>query len=372
MVEVKDRLVSLDVFRGFTIAGMIMVNILGIYPDTPSLLQHASWIGLNLADLVFPFFLFIVGVSMNFSFASRSKQPAWKKWGKFLFRVVALYLIGVALVFGLFFYGVPDFSTIRIPGILQLIALSSLFAAPLARLRTRWILLTASVILFVQAAILLWVSAPGVPAGSLELSNNIAGWIDSQVFTPSHLLDKEHIFDPEGIMAVINGTAMVLIGLACGRTLRLHRNWKGVQYLIIGGLIVLTIGLIISPVMPIIKQLWTSSFILVNAGLAAIILALLYGLMDLLKRGKILNVGIPFGRNALLIYILSDILGVLIFVAPNTLPGGAIIDIDYTVMPILFQYIGPTWGTVAFGLIIVAFWWVIALILHLRKIYIKL
>lgn len=373
MVEVKDRLVSLDVFRGFTLAGMILVNMLGIYyATTPGLLKHAPWIGLTLADLVFPFFLFIVGVSMNFSFASRSKQPSWKVWGKFLFRIAVLYILGVALVFGLFFYGVPDFSTIRIPGILQLIALSSLFAAPFVRARTRWILLAASIILFIQASILLWVSAPGVPAGSLDMSNNIAGWIDTHVFTTSHLLEKNFSFDPEGLMAVINGTAMVIIGLACGRTLRLHRDWRGVQLLLAGGILALTFGLILSPVLPIIKQLWTSSFILVNAGLAAIILGLLYALMDILKRGKILNVGIPFGRNALILYILSDILGILIFVAPSILPGGGVVDVDDTVMPILFLYFGPMWGTVIFGLIIVAFWWVVALILHWNRIYIKL
>ncbi len=371
MVVIKKRVVSLDVFRGLTIAGMILVNILSFYPETPEMLGHSPWIGLTLADLVFPFFLFIVGVSMTYSFASRSKISPRKLWGHFIFRVVALYLIGVGLGVGLFVYGIPDFSTIRIPGVLQLIALSSLFAAPLARSRTRWILLSAVILMTIQSFILLGVSAPGVPAGTLDIDNNIAGWIDSGVFGSSHLLDDG--FDPEGLIAVINGTALVLLGLVFGRTIRLSKdNWKSVQLLIGGGIAAVILGLLISPALPIIKQLWTASFILVNAGLATIILASLYAYMDLLGKGKILNLAIPFGRNALIIYILSLVVGVLIFLPRYYLPWGGYIDIDDTMIPILSQFLGPAGGTVAFGLIVIAFWWLIAYIMDKKKIYIKL
>jgi len=371
MVAIKKRVVSLDAFRGLTIAGMILVNILSYYPDTPFLLGHSPWAGLTLADLVFPFFLFIVGVSMTYSFASRSKMSSKKLWGHFLFRVVALYLIGVALGFGFFVYGIPDFSSIRIPGVLQLIALSSLFAAPFARARTRWVLLAAAILLIIQTLILFGASAPGVTAGSLDMHNNIAGYVDSAVFGPSHLLDDG--FDPEGLIAVINSTALVLLGLVFGRTLRLSKNnWKTVQILMGGGIAAVILGLLISPALPIIKQLWTASFILVNAGLATIILASLYAYMDLLGKGKIFNLAIPFGRNALIIYILSLVVGVLIFIPRYYLPWGGYIDIDDTTIPFLSQFLGPAGGTVAFGIIVIAFWWLIAYIMDKKQIYIKL
>ncbi|NYB51524.1 MAG: DUF1624 domain-containing protein [Methanobacteriaceae archaeon] len=371
MVAIKKRVVSLDTFRGLTIAGMILVNILSFYPDTPEMLGHSSWVGLTLADLVFPFFLFIVGVSMTYSFASRSKMSSKKMWRHFIFRVLALYLIGVALGFGIFVNGIPDFYTIRIPGVLQLIALSSLFAAPFARLESRWILLTAGILMLFQTFILLGVSAPGVPAGSLDMNNNIAGYVDSRVFGPAHLLDDG--FDPEGIIATINGTAMVLLGLVFGRSLRLSEDkWKTVQLLLGSGILAIIIGLLISPVLPLIKQLWTASFILVNAGLATIILALLYAYMDILGKGKILKLAVPFGRNALIIYILSLLLGVLIFLPRYYLPGGGYIDIDDTTIPFLSQFLGPAGGTVAFGIIVIAFWWLVAYIMDKKKVYIKL
>ena len=372
MVAIKKRVVSLDVFRGLTIAGMILVSVLYFFPDTPAILQHAPWVGLTLADLVFPFFLFIVGVSMTYSFASRSKLSKRKLWGHFIFRVVALYLIGVALGFGFFIYGIPDFSAIRIPGVLQLIALSSLFAAPFARLKTRWILLLAAILMAIQSAILLGVAAPGVPAGSFDIHNNIAGYVDSAVFGSPHLLEDG--FDPEGLIAVINGTAMVLLGLVFGRTIRLSKdNWKSVQYLLGGGIAAIAIGLIMSPVLPVIKQLWTASFILINAGLATIILSLLYSYMDILGKGKVLKfIGIPFGRNALIIYILSLMLDAIIFLPRYYLPWGGYIDIDDTTIPVLAHFMGPVAGTVAFGIIVVAFWWLIAYIMDKRKIYIKL
>lgn len=362
MESVKRRVISLDVFRGLTIAGMILVNLLAYYPETPALLKHAPWTGLTLADLVFPFLLFIVGVSMSYSFASRSKQSSGKLWGHFIFRVVVLYLIGIAVGFGFFLYGIPDFSSITIPGALQLIALSSLFAAPLARSKTRWVLVAASLLLVFQSAILLGVGAPGVPPGSLDVNNNIAGWVDSRVFGSSHLLYDN--LGQDGLIAAINGTAMVMLGLACGRTLRLTKHDRdSVKYLIVGGTIALALGLIITPLLPLIKQLWTSSFILVNAGLGAIILAILYSYIDLLERGRILKLAVPLGLNALFIYIGSSVLGPILFISLMN---------RFNLHPTIVSILGLDMGVLAYGLISVAFWWVVAYLLHLRHIYIKL
>jgi predicted acyltransferase len=202
-------------------------------------------------------------------------------------------------------------------------------------------------------------SAQSRPPGSLDVNNNIAGWVDSRVFGSSHLLYDN--FDSEGLIAVISGTAMVMLGLACGRTLRLTKHdWDSVKYLIVGGTIALALGLIITPLLPLIKQLMTASYILVNAGLAAIILAILYGYIDLLERGRMLKLAVPFGRNALFIYIVSQVLGPRFFIYR--------FNLHQTIVSIL----GLDMGALAYGLISVAFWWVVAYLLHLRHIYIKL
>ena len=147
---VKRRVVSLDVFRGITVAAMIFVNTLPISPYTPYLLKHSEWIGLTFVDLVFPFFLFIVGVSMAYSFKNRAKQSSKQLWGHFIYRVAALFCIG------LFLNWIGGGMPLRIPGVLQLIALASLFAAPLARSKIKYIVLTVAVLLMFQSSILLF------------------------------------------------------------------------------------------------------------------------------------------------------------------------------------------------------------------------
>lgn len=168
---IKKRVVSLDVFRGLTVSAMIFFNTLPISPYTPYFLKHSEWTGLTAVDVIFPFFLFIAGVSMAYSFKNRAKQSPKQLWGHFLFRVTTLFLIG------LFLNWIGGALPLRIPGILQLIALSSLFAAPLALKKTKWVILAAAILLIIQSSILLFASAPGVTPGNFQPDKNIAGWM---------------------------------------------------------------------------------------------------------------------------------------------------------------------------------------------------
>lgn len=366
MIEkVNKRVVSLDVFRGITVAAMIFVLILPHSETTPYILQHAAWEGIYIADLVFPFFLFIVGVSMAYAFASRSNLSKPRMWGMFLLRIAVLFGLGLFIN-----WLAADFP-LRIPGVLQLIAISSLFAAPLAKIKPKWILITASVLIIIHSAILLGIGAPGIPPGTFEQESNIAGWLDVQILGSDQLADDN--FDPEGILAVISSTALVLLGLAYGRMLQIDGgNRRTLLIFYSASIICLLIGVIASWKIPLIKQLWTSSFILIIAGLAILIMTTLYAYLDIKSRRSILLAAIPLGRNALFIYVFAAILTAIIQrnIFIDTLEG----NINFYTFLINYNMaiFGPTIGTIVFGLIFIFFWLILASILHYNKIYIKL
>lgn len=360
----KKRVVSLDIFRGLTVAAMIFVNTLPISPYTPFLLKHSPWIGLTLVDLVFPFFLFIVGVSMAYSFKHRANQSAKQLWGHFLYRVAALFTIG------LFLNWIGGGLPLRIPGVLQLIALASLFAAPLARSKTRWIILAVVILMVIQSSILIFVDAPGVTGGNFQSEDNVAGWIDVQVFGAQHLYDPTipPDFDPEGILTILTATAMVLFGLTFGKTLQNRGdNWGTVELFLTVGAALLLLGVLISPWLPVIKQLWTASFIMVTAGLATIILTLLYSYIDLLGKKSILRLAVPLGLNALILYVLSAVLNTF---TQKVYIGS--ITMYQTLYQPLMDVMSPNIGSITYAAIVVIFWGIIAYLMHRRKIFIKL
>jgi predicted acyltransferase len=360
------RVISLDVFRGLAVAAMIFVNAMAFSEFTPEIFEHAAWNGLTVADLVFPSFLFIVGVSMAYSFAARSGDSRRSLWGHFLFRVAALFFIGVGLN-----WLTSSFTHLRIPGVLQLIALASLCAAPLARSKPRWILLAACILLIVHSSILLGVGAPGIPAGTLEQGYNVDDWIDIQILTPEHTIDEKG--DPEGLLSIITATALVLLGLCIGRTLQLRdHNWKTISILIAGGVFAIIIGLIVSQFLPINKQLWSSSFILVCAGIGTLILTLMFSYLDILRWPNALFWAIPMGLNALVIYILSIVFTIPMHMDFFTNMGEVPLSFYDITSDHLMGILGSGEGMVAYGLLVVFIWLVVAAILHWRHIYIKL
>jgi predicted acyltransferase len=365
----KKRVISLDIFRGITVAAMIFVNTLPISPDTPFYLKHSEWIGLTFVDVVFPFFLFIVGVSMAYSFKHRANQSQKQLWGHFIYRVAALFAIGLFLNW--MGGGLP----LRIPGVLQLIALASLFAAPLARRKTKWVILAAAILMIFQSLILLFASAPGVIPGNLEMGGNIAGYVDEHVFGAQHLFnpDVEPGFDPEGILAVITATAMVLLGLIFGKTLQKRGgNWGTVKIFLIFGVILIFLGILISPWLPVIKQLWTTSFILVTAGIATLLLTFLYSYVDIKGRGNILRIAVPLGLNALILYVLSAVINTLTQKIYFTNPAGEAISLYQMLYQPLMDFLSPNIGSITYASVVVIIWGLIAYYMHKRKIYIKL
>lgn len=362
----KRRIVSLDVFRGLAVAAMIFVNAMAFSEFTPEIFEHAAWNGLTVADLVFPSFLFIVGVSMAYSFAARSGASKRQLWGHFIFRVVGLFLIGVGLN-----WFTSSFTMVRIPGVLQLIALASLCAAPMARSKPRWILLAAAILLLVHGFILLGVGAPGIPAGTLEKGYNVDDWLDLQILTPNHTIDANG--DPEGILSIITATALVLLGLCVGRILQLRdHNWKTMGILLAGGTLAILIGLLISQFLPINKQLWTSSFILVCAGIGTLFLTLMFSYLDIKRWPNFLFWAIPMGLNALVIYILSIVFTIPMHMDFFTNMGEIPLSFYDITTSRFMEMWGSADGMVVYGLLVVFIWLVVASLMHWRRIYIKL
>jgi predicted acyltransferase len=306
---VPARLVSLDVFRGLTVMLMTLVNNPGdwghIYPP----LEHAEWHGCTPTDLVFPFFLFIVGVSLAYALAGakRSGAPLGPVVAKVARRAAILFGLGVLTSL----YPHFDFATVRIMGVLQRIALVY-FGCSVIYLNTGWRTQLALLLVFLlgYAALMQLVPVPGVGPANLAPTTNLGAWLDRTLLTEPHLWKTSRTWDPEGLLGTLPALGTGLLGLLAGQWLR----WPGPTRLpkpaglaLAGGLAVV-LGLVWNNWFPINKALWTSSFVLFTGGLALGLLALLYWLCDVRGYRRGLGPVLAFGVNAIAVFFGSAIL----------------------------------------------------------------
>ncbi len=297
----KERIVSVDIFRGLTIALMILVNTPGTWRAVFAPFRHAEWHGYTPTDLVFPFFLFIVGTSIVFAY--RNKQPDGAVYRKIFVRTLKLIALGIFL--GAFIIEPPffkPFEAIRFPGVLQRIGVVFCIAA-LLFLHTNW-----KTMLGIAIALLLgyWIWMAYIPLNGLEPTlerapNNWANYIDVQVFGTHNYRED---YDPEGLLSTLPAIVTALLGIFTGRVLVSDRSNK-VRWMVLAGLGLLVAGTLWDFVFPINKALWTSSFVLVTAGWANLLLALIYYLTDVkkLRFGSIFRYA---GANAITVYFLSS------------------------------------------------------------------
>jgi len=361
----KNRIQSVDILRGITIAAMILVNTPGTWTTAYAPLRHAEWHGWTPTDLVFPFFLFIVGCSI--AFAYQGKSPSGKVYGKISVR--ALKLIGLGLFLGAFTVSWPffkDFADIRFPGVLQRIGISFFFAAVIA-LNANW-----KVILGITAALLLgywgWMGYLPLPDGASptyeRAPNNWAMYVDTQLLG-SHTYKPD--YDPEGLLSTLPSIATALIGVLIGRLL-VSKNANKMIYLIALGPVLLLLGLAWSTVFPINKALWTSSFVLVTAGCAIMCLSLIYALTDVQK----ISFGTLFkrvGSNALILYFLSSFISKLFY--SIKLPSGGTIH-GWLYQTIYVQdFLPPKLSSLLYGLSVVAFYLWLGNFLYKRNLFFK-
>lgn len=337
MSSAPSRLVELDVLRGLAVAGMILVVSPGDWGAAYPQLQHAEWNGWTLADMVFPTFLFSVGTALALSFPRPWRTAADRRlfWGRALRRAALLIVLGLALEatynWALLYtggtLGRPGLAHLRIPGILQRIALCYLLALVVVlgtagrdadghrTIRPGAVAAVAAAALVGYWALLMFVPTPGFGPGRLDAAGYLGGYVDRAIFGVAHLwpLGWSHpggpvVYDPEGLLSTVPATVNVLFGVLAGCAWR-RRGTRATLVLGAAGAALIAAGLLLDPIFPINKRMWTSSFALFSGGMSAVLLAALMLASRLRGASAALAPFRVLGGNAILAFIVSTLLG---------------------------------------------------------------
>lgn len=316
MTTPGQRLTSLDAFRGFAIGAMVLVNNPGDWKALYPQLAHAAWHGWTFTDWIFPFFLFIVGVSMTLSLGQRAAAGATgtQLMQGMARRAAVIFAVGLALNLVPLF----DWSQVRIPGVLQRIALCSLLAAPIALACTwRGVLGWLVGLCALYSVLMLAVPVPDahgvVAAGVLEPGRDFGAWLDRQLLA-GHLWVSARTWDPEGLTSTLPAIGTVLVGVLTGRFLAAPRPAaEQTVWLLLAGLALLGLGALLDRVvMPINKNLWTPSYTVFMAGWALLVFGAFYWLLDAVPDARVRRLSarlcqplVIYGLNALFIFALS-------------------------------------------------------------------
>ncbi len=337
-------------------------------------LKHAEWNGWTMTDLIFPFFLFIVGVSLVLSTASRVARGESK--GKLALHALRRAIIIFAI--GLFLYGFPYFvlSTWRIPGVLQRIAVCYLIAALLylwTGPRLRWAVIVAALIgywILMRFVPVPGFGTPGVDIPLLDPDKNLAAWLDRRLMM-GHLYER--VRDPEGLLSTLPAIGTCLLGVVTGEWVRKFREHSInlLKRLVIAGIVCVALGEAWGVFFPINKKLWTSSYVLLTAGLAMLALAACYWLIDLKGwKGKWTLPALVFGTNAIVAYAFSELLAICGYRFPVTYMGKKTSWQEAT-YSMLFAKLPPAWGSLAFSILFVAACFIPVWVLWKKKIFVK-
>ena len=365
----KERLVSVDAFRGLTIAAMILVNNPGSWSFVYPPLRHAEWHGWTPTDLVFPFFLFIVGISLSLSFSRRREagQAGTSLYLKVFQRALMIFALGIILhLFPRF-----HFSTLRIPGVLQRIAICFLFGALIyLNTKVKGRVVISAGILIGYWALLKFVPVPGYGAGNLDGKGNLCGFIDSKLLA-GHLYKPA--FDPEGLLSTLPAIVTVLLGTLAGDWLRSNKTiLRKTQMLLLAGIILTAAGLLLHPFFPINKQLWTSTYVLFSAGAALIVFGICYILIEGFRVKKWAYPFLVLGTNAITVFAASTLVVKLLMLVKISDGGKMVWPVTYLYNHFLSPALGPFLGSLAYAVLFVLLWIAIMLPLYRNRIFIKI
>ena len=352
---------------------MILVNNPGDWGHIYAPLEHSVWNGCTPTDLVFPFFLFIVGVSIVYAMGSRKANPADHR--SLILRAARRSLTIYALFVILNLIQNFDFQHLRILGVLPRIAIVFFICTVIYIKADRkiwaWIFW---IILITYYLIMNFIPVPGIGPSNLDPSTNLAAWVDRTVLTTNHMWSGSKTFDPEGILSTIPAIATCLLGIFTGtwmqRTDRTAEN-KVAWLFSISGLLVLT-GLIWNGFFPINKALWTSSFVLFTGGLAMAILTLSYWLIDVNGRQKFTEPFVAFGSNAITIYVVSGYLPLLIGTISVEEDGQKINLWQYGYQHLFASWLSPINASLVSALVYVILLSIPMIIMYRKKIFIRL
>ena len=350
------RLLSLDVFRGVTIASMILVNNPGSWTHVFPPLRHADWHGWTFTDLVFPFFLWMVGVAMTLSFARRVEDGAGR--GRLLMHALrrGAMILGLGLLLNL----VPkfDFAHVRIPGVLPRIGVCYMIGSAIYLYTSRRGQQIAVILLLAFYAVLM------MPGGFAK-EDNFARTVDSMLLE-GHMWTATKVWDPEGVVSTIPAIATCLLGCLAGYVIRSNAPvHEKATSLYLRGALLMAAGLALDPLMPINKNLWTATYAFFMAGLASVCYAGFLWVCDGLGHGeRWLHPFRVYGSNAIVMFVASGMLARLL-----SLSGAQawIWDRVYSGM-----FADPRWGSLAFALTEVVLLYGVAWVLYRRGIFVRL
>lgn len=368
-MDKSTRYLALDVMRGMTIALMITVNNPGSWSYIYAPLRHAAWHGCTPTDLVFPFFLFVVGVSMFFSFAKHQKslnRDSLMRVGK---RTALIFIIGLFL--NSFPQWMQDWNNFRIMGVMQRIALVYGIGSLLVLTLSRKALVGTSVfLLLLYWAILYW----GGTDDPYSLTGNAAYLFDRMIIPEAHLYKGYgEAFDPEGLVSTLPSIVTVLLGYMAGGLINSEKKNMVPLKLLMWGAIGVIAGWVWGLAFPINKALWTSSYVIYTGGLASICLAILIYIIDIRAYKRWTSFFVVFGMNPLFIFAFAGVwsrcLSVLFRISidgDKTIGAGA-----WLYANIFVPLAGNLNGSLLYALTNIAFFWLIGWILYKRKIFIK-
>ncbi|MNK05673.1 hypothetical protein D3C87_235590 [compost metagenome] len=376
--EAPARLLSLDFFRGATVAAMILVNNPGDWGNIYAPLEHASWNGCTPTDLIFPFFLFIVGVSIAYAMGSKKASPATH--GKTILKALkrGLILFGLGLFLSLypkvFSEPIEAFQHVRIPGVLQRIAIvffisaviflknseKNIFKILIAILAVYWVLMT-------------FVPVPGVGYANLEKETNLGAWLDRSILSEAHLWRAAKTWDPEGILSTLPAIASGLFGVLVGVYLK-RRDIEPatkIAWLFCAGTAAVALGLLWDLEFPINKSLWTSSFVLYTGGLATIILSFCYWIIDIQKYNRFTKPFVVYGVNAITVFFLSGLIPRTLGMFTVKAGDGTEMNLQAWLYSGFTGWLSPINASLAWAITYILFWLVVLWVMYSRKIIIK-
>lgn len=387
MATQSKRLLALDVLRGITIAGMITVNNPGSWAHIYAPLRHAAWNGCTPTDLVFPFFMFVMGVAMFISYRKFDYRLTWRTFGKLLYRGALLVLIGWAINwFGIFCRTLSSGGS----------WVDALWNNPIARLRFMGVLPRLGIVSFLGGLCLLafkpkrapWVATVllivyciiiGVTHSFELTADNIVARVDVAVLGDSHMYHMGGIaFDPEGLLSTVPCVAHVLLGVMAGSLIMPAEqkkeidNWMKINRLFIFGSIILMAGFLLDYAFPINKSLWSASYVLVTCGLASLLLGLLIWVIDICGKRRWSVFFESFGANPLFIFVLSGILSITMANIKFGFHGDRYSVWGFWYKVCMQPLFGDKLGSLVCALSLIAVLWAIGHILYRKKIYIKL
>lgn len=390
--KVNKRILALDILRGFTIAGMILVNNPGSWGHIYAPLRHAEWNGLTPTDLVFPFFMFIMGISTYISLKKYNFEFSQAAALKILKRTIVIFLIGMAIGwfsrFCRYWVSTPEelsffenlwasvwtFDRMRILGVMQRLALcygaTSIIALTMKHKHIPYLIVS----LLIGYFILLMCGN-----GFAYNETNILSVVDRAILTPTHMY-KDNGIDPEGLLSTIPSIAHVLLGFYVGKLMldgnksedrASFLNSQIITLFLVGTILTFT-GFLLSYGCPINKKIWSPTYVLTTCGLASSFLALLIWIIDVKDKKKWSLFFEAFGVNPLFMYVQGGVLSILFGTIRFPWEDGMISIHTFLYKIVLLPIFGQTGGSLAFAILFVTINWCIGYQLYKRKIYIKI